>query len=175
MVGPGGGIVFYDAGGSKIWGRYLEYASEGWFGKGTEPTALWCVGEKRKDFSKLGLEMIIGSGKSNTKKLVDNGCSSGAIATAHNFEARGLKDWYLPALTELRDLCKYAHNIKTGDDLGCDWNNQALVKNKGFTLGEYWSSSIYSETMPWAYRFSSGGWYRGRASQNFYFRAIRAF
>ena len=61
MVGPGGGIVFYDAGGSKEWGRYLEYASEGWLVTGTEPTALWCIGDKSKNFSSLGLQMIIGS------------------------------------------------------------------------------------------------------------------
>lgn len=35
--GPGGAIVFYDAGSTKAWGRYLEAAPTGWSGSPNDP------------------------------------------------------------------------------------------------------------------------------------------
>ena len=36
-TGPGGGIVFYDAGAPQAWGRYLEAAPAGWFENPNSP------------------------------------------------------------------------------------------------------------------------------------------
>lgn len=40
-VGPGGGWVFYDAGGVESWGRYLEAANPGWINEGDDPRCQW--------------------------------------------------------------------------------------------------------------------------------------
>jgi hypothetical protein len=94
--GPGGGIVFYDAGSKQSWGRYLEVAPSGWSGSTLDPKASWCTaGQDYGNFqtkpgsngaeaieSFLGIE--IGSGPQNTDLMVAK-CTEGAANIARNY------------------------------------------------------------------------------------------
>lgn len=74
-VGPGGGIVVYDAGSVQPWGRYLEIAPNGWSGSSADPEAAWC-----SDTSTTipgPMDTWIGAGKANTASMLA-ACTSGA-------------------------------------------------------------------------------------------------
>jgi hypothetical protein len=141
-TGPGGGIVFYDEGSKKPWGRYLEIAPNGWSGTPEDPTANWC--EVNKHLGAFGKE--IGTGRSNTSTMVAT-CTSGAAVIANSYTGGGKTDWFLPSNDELNELCKFAKNQYTGDPReNCttfsvyDEGIEQTIR-KGFTLKGYWSST----------------------------------
>jgi len=126
-TGPGGGVVFYDAGSYQSWGRYLEVAPKGWSGKASDPEVEWCniidvlFSDSISDStlkSKIGEE--IGKGKANTNMMLA-GCTSGAGVLANSYKGGGKNDWYLPSIDELSQF------LKPG--------------NEGFLSDYYWSSS----------------------------------
>lgn len=100
-IGPGRGIVFYDAGSEQAWGRYLEAAPVGWNGSTKRFTAVWCI-----DAVAVATGTAIGDGADNTDAIMGT-CDRGGI-TAAEFAARyrgGKKrDWYLPSQAELEAL-----------------------------------------------------------------------
>lgn len=122
--GPGGGIVFYDAGSKQSWGRYLEVAPSGWSGSTLDPKASWCTaGQDYGNFqtkpgsngaeaieSFLGIE--IGSGPQNTDLMVAK-CTEGAANIARNYSGGGKSDWSLPSRNEAEALWKHQLNDKT--------------------------------------------------------------
>ena len=134
-TGPGGGIIFYDAGSYQSWGRYLEVAPEGWSGPRSDPIApFWC--EKMDDIR--GTSSFIGQGKSNTLKMNSN-CDTGASVLAQSYKGGGKKDWYLPSIEELNELCKFSLGQATGNvKISCKGSGRIKF---GFTQGNYWSST----------------------------------
>jgi hypothetical protein len=180
-VGPGGGVVFYDAGSQQPWGRYLEVAPYGWSGKSSDPSERWCnitdvfftASVVDKSFrASLGVE--IGKGKANTNLMVGN-CSSGAGIVAHSYQGGGKTDWYLPSRSELNELCKYSQSMPTGkSDEEC---GQSEDMRGGFYLRQYyWSSSEWDAINVPIQTFSSGGsGYADKRTQFAHVRPIRAF
>jgi hypothetical protein len=133
-TGAGGGVVFYDAGSTQPWGRYLEVAPAGWNGGGEDPTAKWCDKDdyKKYDDDKLipmerATNYQIGTGATNTRIMLA-ACPSGAAVRAAAYRGGGKDDWFLPSAYELREL--YKEKSRVGD-LGQDC--------------EYWSSSQYNQ------------------------------
>ena len=129
-TGPGGGMVFYDAGSKKSWGRYLEAAKDDWKGgysqpvfapwckkwngdytfgvKDVEPLNIYLTGEVSNPALKKTLGVEIGKGKANTDLMLafcDDERSAAAIARAH--KGGGKSDWYLPSKNELIEFCKF--------------------------------------------------------------------
>lgn len=78
-VGPGGGIVIYDAGSVQPWGRYLEMAPNGWSGNATDPKAAWCSDTSTN--IPAPMDTWIGAGKANTASMLA-ACTSGAANLA---------------------------------------------------------------------------------------------
>lgn len=167
--GTGGGIVFYDAGSSQSWGRYLEAAPPGWSGPLADPNALWCNVTDKSFFdavtdpavkSSLGLE--IGKGKANTDVMVA-GCTSGAGVLARAYKGGAKTDWYLPSRDEL--VLMYKNILGIG----------------GFRSGMYWSSSEFgTATNAWEKAMyndgpSAGIQYGGLKTHTDWVRPIRAF
>ena len=100
-VGPGGGIVFYDAGSTQAWGRYLEAAPYNWSGVAeTTTTQAWCSNTS----STIGYTSTsIGDGLLNSTIMLA-GCTSGAAKLANAYVGGTRNDWYLPSQSELAQL-----------------------------------------------------------------------
>jgi len=152
-TGPGGGIVFYDAGSQQSWGRYLEFAPASWRNAGA--SFPWC-GDKNVLFAHLAGSITdvnlkasvgyeIGKGKANTDLMLAN-CGSGAGHAAREYRGGNKSDWYLPSRDELNELCKLAKNQVTGKvDVPCQRGtspeSSAAFSRGGFSNDYYWSSS----------------------------------
>lgn len=101
-IGPGGGVVFYDAGEQKSWGRYLEAAPK------DLPKNMWC--EDSENFlPQPSFETRIGSGKKNTKLMIQH-CKKGAALDASNYQTiingKTYADWFLPSLDESTEMMR---------------------------------------------------------------------
>ena len=142
-TGPGGGIVFYDAGSQQSWGRYLEFAPGGWFGSKIDPETTWCSILEPSEVAKLGARLSneIGEGKANTKAIMSS-CKTSGAELAHSFVGGGKQDWFLPSKNELNELCKYANGQITGDSkVMCD--GSGTFQWRTFKAGnQYMSSSL---------------------------------
>ena len=154
-TGPAGGVVFYDAGSEKDWGRYLEAAPARWNMGGADQTAMWC------DNTDLGIDRAvgvgIGSGMANTQAIVAE-CSSGAAWAAAGYNGGGMDDWFLPSSDELNQLYKQREIVG------------------GFGSGTYWSSSQNNDSSAWFQVFPSGSQdYRGYKYNVLGIRPVRAF
>ena len=150
--GPGGGIVFYDAGKRYKWGRYLEMAPAS-AEVGGLPWKNLTVVDKKKLMYRGTTTVIpriqriyakrIGMGAVNTKLIVKiYGQASYAARYAHDLVLNGYDDWFLPSEDELNEMYKFAHVgekpiDKTGDSF-------------------YWSSSEYDFNNAWTVNFKDG-------------------
>jgi hypothetical protein len=158
-TGPGGGIVFYDAGTQQSWGRYLEFAPSNW--TAGNKTTQWC---EKTDYLIGALDQKIGSGKANTD-LILKSCTSGAAVMARAYKGGGKDDWSLPSKAELSAWHQYD---RSRPDSCCT-----------FPFGRgiyYWSSSENSATGAW-YRVAGYG-YEGayvKQADNLRVWPIRAF
>ena len=164
-IGPAGGIVFYDAGSLKSWGRYLEVAPAGWTGRpeGNDTLTTWCDPMQEGaaiDFAKdINSDPKIlpftgatfGQGKSLTAKLLAK-CPNGAALPVTNYVGGNTADWYLPSADELNALCKFTYGVlNTTPDMICDSTGNPRGE---FQDDQYWSSSqgfSYGKPMPAAF------------------------
>jgi hypothetical protein len=94
-TGPGGGIVFYDAGSYLSWGRFLEAARSD-----TGGGRLW--GYPYTQGSGLNLPSTLGSGYANTVALANAGSGVASAALAYN--GGGLTDWFMPDISMVNIL-----------------------------------------------------------------------
>lgn len=143
-IGPGGGIIFFDAGKKYSWGRYLELAPNGWSGRPSDPSAPWC--NETELFLTNGItsptlkDMVgaeIGKGKANTD-LMTTYCTWGAAVISRAYRGGSKSDWYLPSAGELNEICKFAHFQITGDPkVVC---TESRVRRSGYSDFYYWSS-----------------------------------
>lgn len=116
----------------------------------------------------------LGTGKSNTEKLVDamgeyaysskSGASKTSNYAAHlceKLEYGGYNDWFLPSWDELKVMCDYFYNNELST----------------FFAGNYWSSSEYISNPECAHylNFSNGGGSKLYRDDACYIRPIRAF
>jgi hypothetical protein len=153
MLGPAGGIVFYDKGNVSDGWRFLEAAPAE-----TEFTAQW-GGQ-----NVTGTSTAVGSGKRNTQLIVEQlktlGESGKAAQVCANLNIGGFNDWFLPSKDELNLMYR---NLK-----------QKGLGN--FGIGYYWCSSQSSNSNTCDQRFSDGYQNYGRNGGNAYsVRAVRAF
>ena len=167
-TGPGGGVVFYDAGSQQSWGRYLEVAPRGWYGSANDPTITWC--NVINQYVKTGV--LIGDGKVNTDLLSAN-CSYGAGVEAKKYNGGGKNDWFLPSKNELNELCKYVRNQPTGNtNLTCKASG---TLREGFEGYYYWSSSESDPFYAWFQLFVDGKQDNYKKSYTYHVRPVRAF
>jgi hypothetical protein len=179
-TGPGGGIIFYDAGSTQSWGRYLEAACAGW-SDGTcggsdvaDPLYEWgCSGTPITGADGT----LIGTGEQNTTDIV-TGCSTAGIAAQHAaaLELGGQDDWFLPSRDELNALCKWAFN----DSVSTYCNNNgagslSLTGVGGFSDGFYWGSSEVDGDVAWSQGFAGGVQFGSDKIWTSTVRPVRAF
>lgn len=106
-IGPGGGIVFYDAGQNEEWGRYLEVVAPGWAGEAgpIDPKARLCVDVESCPKFKVQ-KRTIGLGKSTWSEVSDRECTDCAQNLLKKLNEGDIKDWFVPNIRELRALLK---------------------------------------------------------------------
>lgn len=173
--GPGGGTVFYDAGSTKPWGRYLEVAPDGW-NPGGDPSVYWCnlAGEIGGPVPETG--KAIGEGASNTDLIVKM-CNVGAAIIARAYRGGGKSDWFLPSVDELTALCFYVNGqTPASSPDGCGHGKYKL----DVTTGDYWTSTAASGQMAWTRSLVTGGTSAAMWNWDYYgpstaVRPIRAF
>jgi len=158
-TGPGGGIVFYDAGSTQAWGRYLEAAPND-TGSGR------LFGYPFTQGSGLSLPSTLGSGYANTVALANAG--SGVASDALAYNGGGLTDWFMPDNAMMNLM--YTNRYTIGNFL--------LTGSGGSTPsgGWYLTSTYNGGDRQNAVYFTSGG------NSNLYIsdfsmriRAVRAF
>ena len=144
-TGPGGGLIFFHAQQPQWWGTYLEVRTTGvqsnWCDKPT--LALTKNVTDPKLLRSIGKEL--GKGKQNTQLMLA-ACGSGAANVANSFRGGGLDDWYLPSYKELDQICKFAAGTIIDENAICHSSTNSLNLWSYFpSIGEYWSSSEYTE------------------------------
>jgi hypothetical protein len=192
-IGPGGGVVFYDAGSKQPWGRWLEASPAScqasgkvWRNaaankKGTKQLPLlypeWKTAARNRVLSKA-----IGMGAKNTELIWKQHRTLVAVeATAAGYAGGlvcgGKDDWFLPSKDELDAL----YNVLALTDNDLTGNNSF-----GFTRGFYWTSSEYNNETAWTQlwidgqQFDREKWLTGDPRKDggtnpFHVRPIRAF
>ena len=194
-IGPGGGVVFYDAGKTESWGRYLEASPAScqksgltWrialAGKrGTKQLPMlyptWATAARQRIEAKR-----LGMGKANTalvikqhKALPQTSLDATAAGYANSLVCGGKDDWFLPSKDELDTL----YNVLALTDNDLTGNNSF-----GFTRGFYWTSSEYNNETAWTQlwvdgqQFDREKWLNGDPRKDggfnpFHVRPIRAF
>jgi Protein of unknown function (DUF1566) len=151
-IGPAGGVVFYDAGIRKTWGRYLEAAPIATEGVGLPWKRLSAIDVKRPIYRDVKsvkaqiqrvLSTQIGMGRLNTDRVVKiYGRGRYAARYADALVYNGFDDWYLPSKDELNVMYS---------TLGT-----AMPKIGGYANSFYWSSSEYDFNNAWTVNFKDG-------------------
>ena len=148
-VGPGGGVVFYDAGSTQSWGRYLEAA----------PASCEISGVPFKPeggvqgLYALQIDRVrakaIGMGKANTDLIVQKygALRNHAAALVRAQACNGLTDWFLPSSNELNLAWRVLAQNRIDRD---------PTPIGGFDIGYYWTSSDYNGTEAWTQYFNDG-------------------
>jgi len=174
-VGPGGGIVVYDAGEEKLWGRYLEVAPKSCESHGVAYARSPRVSTKVfKTDTDRRESTILGAGATNTMRLRSIGGLSIAVGRASR-PCGDRDDWFLPSKDELNEAFRWlSHSRK----------NAQLTPAGGFERGYYWTSSDYNGSTAWTQYFADGQQFdrvqtlsrnRQPPARPFYVRPMRAF
>jgi hypothetical protein len=178
-IGPAGGVVFYDAGSTKPWGRYLEVSPKsaeviGWPwrkpGYDHKTDLVYPLGGTFSRLSRVESKAI-GMGAKNTRAIV-MAYGSGRYAARHAFdyEVNGYSDWFMPSADELDEMYNVLYAVE-----------EPLSP---FAPTYYWSSSEYDLKNAWTVLFRSGqrfdreGWFTAKDTGKpnaMRVRPIRAF
>jgi hypothetical protein len=180
-IGPGGGIVFYDAGKEEYWGRYLEMAPQScegvrypWRPAGNNNTVYRETGGQTAAELRV-LAKGLGMGKVNTR-IITLALGGGKYAAkyAEDSVCNGRDDWFLPSKDEL-DI---AYNRLAQNRVG-----SKDTPIGGFNKGCYWTSTDYNDKTAWSQYFMDGQQFDRVQTMDgnktpptpFRVRAIRAF
>lgn len=180
-IGPGGGIVFYDAGKEEYWGRYLEMAPQScegvrypWRPTGKNYRVYRETGGQTAAELRL-LAKGIGMGKVNTRIItLALGAGKYAAKYAEDLECGKRDDWFLPSKDELDT----AYNRLAQNRVGAK-----DTPIGGFNKGYYWTSTDYNDETAWSQYFMDGQQFDRVQTMDgnktppnpFRVRAIRAF
>lgn len=143
--GPGGGIVFYDAGSVQPWGRYLEVAPANW-SKGAGDYAPWCPLGAAGHQSILPTQDGFGTGPANTQIIIDACGTDTAAGKAVAYRGGKKSDWYLPAKDELHAIWTYGNRARLGMSSNYYWSSSQFVPGPGGDIGAAWAEYFGSGT-----------------------------
>jgi hypothetical protein len=164
-TGPGGGIVFYDAGSTQLWGRYLEAACAGWQNNcdgSADPQTGWGCYET-SIYVAFGTQIGIGEQNTSDVTAIVGGCPDPGTAArlANDLVLNGQGDWFLPSKDELNLMYTYKSTIG-----GFSTNRWDL----------YWSSSAsVADYYAWWQDFGNGDQNASEKDGMCYVRPVRAF
>jgi hypothetical protein len=156
-TGPGGGVVFYDAGSTQAWGRYLEVAPSTWSGTDASSAGAWCSNTS----ASVGYTSTsLGDGLLDTT-IMGGGCTTGAGTKAITYSGGSRIDWYLPSSAEMSQL--YSSRATAGINLAGTGN-------------AYWTSTETSAANAIALSMTDGSLSAtAKSNSSVLVRPIRAF
>ena len=175
-VGPGGGIVVYDAGSAQPWGRYLEIApkqcesSRLQYSRGDGGSSRIFRTQTERVATKL-----IGAGERTTERLQRLRAPDLAATVAWASTCGGKTDWFLPSKDELNEAFRWLSHSRRDFE---------LTPAGQFERGYYWTSSDYNGRTAWTQYFADGQQFdrvqtlsgnRKPPARPFYVRPMRAF
>ena len=143
-TGPGGGTIYYDAGSQQSWGRWLEYAPNGWYDGIQDPGMSYGINVTPK----IDSLATIGSGLSNTAAMfaADPDTSRAGGATT-SYSSNTKSDWFLPSTDELIALVNYVkNNSVTGfrqDGYGMYWGSEDITGGHAHSVFFSDSSAVF--------------------------------
>ncbi len=157
-TGPGGGKVFYDAGSTLSWGRYLEVAMSTTSPAWTDVEQAW----SGNTTGSVTTSTAIGTGMANTLAMVAQSSTANRAGTSSRAYTGGgftssTTGWFLPSQDELAQL----------------FTNRAYVQTFPNTF--YWSSSQLTATTARGIRMLNGFQEQIAKSEVYNVRPIRAF
>lgn len=161
-VGPGGGIVFYDAGSLKWWGQYLEFKGAiqwrvPWSPSGFDFSPVFtdsAVGGSA--LTQRTLSKSIGYGKLNTARIINAyGNTGNYAARVGSLVVSPKSDWFLPSKNEANALYNY---LKLVGKSAPNANVSATI-NRRYTQSAMWTSSEYANSFSWFQLFVDGTQY----------------
>ena len=181
-TGPAGGVVFYvspttftsTGSACNTSCKYLEAAPS--------DTSRYFANPANQSTSVSGAKgEAIGTGFQNSVDIANqsgNTSTGSAAVYAREYRGGGFSDWYLPSVSELNQLCKWAR--------GQAWVSDATLCNSsgsinsglgasGFAAGPYWSSTDWFNIYAYYRSFDAGGQNYNSKDNGFAFRPIRAF
>jgi hypothetical protein len=151
-IGPGGGVVFYDAGVRKAWGQYMEAAPVEVEGVGLPWKRLNAVDRRTPVYRdskgqpariKRVRSKAIGMGQINTAAIVRAyGRGRYAARYADAMVLNGYNDWFLPSKDELNVMYSIL--------------STAYPSIGSYARSFYWSSSEYDFNNAWTVNFKDG-------------------
>ena len=143
--GPAGGIIVYDAGSDKSWGRYLEVAPQTCevaqvaFDSNNSHASVYSSAAARVRAKAIGM------GLANTYLIAS--AFQGAASVAKASRCGGYSDWFLPSKDELNEAFRVLSHSRKG---------LQLTPVGGFDRGYYWTSSDYNGSTAWTQYFADG-------------------
>jgi hypothetical protein len=151
-IGPGGGVIFFDAGMQRSWGRYLEASPSTTEAVGL-PWKRLSVNDRARPMyvntsrrtAKLARVWAkkIGMGQANTQRILQvYGRGNYAARYAANLVVNGKDDWFLPSQDELTLMYTFMH--------------KAVPPIDPLKQSFYWSSSEYDFNNTWTVNFKDG-------------------
>ena len=171
VIGPAGGIIFYDKGNYSDGWRYMEAAPAETDFRGEQSDS----GYKGVPYGLyhevvLGTETGVGTGKRNTELILEGLTQSGesdcAAQLCVSLNYNGFNDWFLPSKDELDLMYRNLKEKGLRDFTGIYWSSSRNINN------DWYASNRYA----WAQNFHTGDetWYLTQYLPHVA-RAIRAF
>ena len=125
-TGPGGGIIFYDAGAPQSWGQYIEVVDIS-----TPSTIKYWMGANSTNFF-TGTSLDLGTSITNTTAIIANlGNTNNPSYLTRQYRGGGFTDWSLPSLGDLTALYYARAYVPT-------LNTTVITP---YYASQYWSSS----------------------------------
>lgn len=135
-VGQGNGRIFYDAGSTLSWGRYLEAAESGW----TDGNYDWQA-PTQNDFVS-GTSSAIGTGKANTDLMVAAKPTGGYAGTAARSYSSGGVTWSLPSPDEMVQLVTNRSYLSNSLSSGYSYWTSHNLGSGGYSVGPVPSTTV---------------------------------
>jgi len=173
VIGPAGGLIFYDAGHYLPWGRYLEAAPADIISPST--IYQW----KTSNNSTTGTSPLIGYGKVNTEAMA--GDTHPAAEACRDYNVSTYNDWFLPSRNELDMMC---WNLRGKSHSSSSFHAaRGATDNPDVTgggVGDFESSLYHSSSQngdPYAYdqHFDTGILSYSNKTNDKRVRAVRSF
>jgi hypothetical protein len=137
-TGPAGGIIFYDAGSTLSWGRYMEAAVSTTSPTWVDNTNLLFANNYNANVS---TSTAIGTGKTNSNAWYANNTTVyQGINAARNYTGGAKTDWFIPSKDELNQI--YIQKTTVGGTPASGYAKYASSSQDGSSSFYFWNQNM---------------------------------